>query len=322
MDEMENGSSGPGDWQYVEGKPRGTNEPVRILPGDAQPTRPVGRGSQPHVPYEGPSQQQPAPGSGRLQPYEPAMGSDRVRAAQSQNQAPVVQPHQAASPQAPTVVQVKRGPTVGAILAGTFAVLTLSCALLAFATFQGGLDSLGKLGGVFPNFSLVTTPTVTINTQPAVINQIRGLSRLETVNYQLEKVVTGKSSGPLPDLLTSDKILLVAHGEVVAGIDLGDLKPEDVTVLSGTVTIKLPEAKVLFTRLDNEKTYVYDRQTGIFSKPDANLETEMRRVAEQEILAAALEDGILQKASDNAETVLRTLVTGLGYKEVRFEQSP
>jgi hypothetical protein len=198
----------------------------------------------------------------------------------------------------------------------------VSCALLAFATFQGGLDGLGKLGGVFPNFSFAVTPTVTINTQPAIINQIRGLSRLETVNYQLEKVVTGKSSGPLPDLLTSDKILLVAHGEVVAGIDLSRLKPEDVTVLSGTVTINMPDAEVLYTRLDNDKTYVYDRQTGIFSKPDPNLETEMRRVAEKEILDAALEDGILDKATENARTVLRTLVTGLGYKDVQFKEAP
>ncbi|HVG00601.1 MAG TPA: DUF4230 domain-containing protein, partial [Chloroflexia bacterium] len=201
--------------------------------------------------------------------------------------------------------------------------LALSCALLAFATFRGGLDGFGKLGGILPSFSFGMTPTVTIDTQqPAVISQIRSLSKLETVNYQLEKVVTAKSSGPLPDLLTSDKILLVAHGEVVAGIDLSRLKEKDVTVVSGTVTVNLPPAEVLYTRLDNDKTYVYDRQTGIFSSPDPNLETELRRVAEREILNAALEDGILTKASENAQTVLRTLITGLGYDKVQFRQSP
>ncbi len=314
MDETEGGSSGRDDWQYVDGKPVRTGGQVRILPGDPQHTRRVGPGSPSH-------------GPGGLEPYEPAPASapasagmrNLARKAETGSAAP----YQPTSAPSPTLVQVRRGPTACAILVGTFAVLALSCALLAFATFQGGLDSLGKLGGIFPNFNLVMTPTVTINTsQPAVISQIRGLSRLETVNYQLEKVVTGKSSGPLPDLLTSDKILLVAHGEVVAGIDLSRLEEEDVTVVSGTVRIKLPEAEVLYTRLDNEKTYVYDRQTGIFSKPDPNLESEMRRVAEQEILKAALEDGILTKATENAQTVLRTLVTGLGYEDVRFEQSP
>ncbi|MDQ5824633.1 MAG: DUF4230 domain-containing protein [Chloroflexota bacterium] len=299
MDETR-GNGGRDDWQYVDGKLARPGDPVRILPGD---------------PHAGPS-------SGRLEPYEPSATSTGMRNVGTKAQARSTPPYQATPAAPPTVVQVKRGPTACVILAGTFAVLALSCALLAFATFQGGLDRLGRLGGVFPNFSLAVTPTVTINTQPAVISQIRGLSRLETVNYQLEKVVTGKSSGPLPDLLTSDKILMVAHGEVVAGIDLSRLKPEDVTVLSDTVTITMPKAEVLYTRLDNDKTYVYDRQTGIFSKPDPNLESEMRRVAEKEILDAALEDGILDKATENARTVLRTLVTGLGYKDVRFEEAP
>lgn len=302
MDETQGGAEGRGEWQYVNGKAVRPGEPVRILPGD------------PHA----------GPGSGRLEPYEPSAASAGMRNVGTKPQARTAAPYQAtpAAPSAPAIVQIKRGPTACAILASTFAVLAVSCALLAFATFQGGLDGLGKLGGVFPNFSFAVTPTVTINTQPAVINQIRGLSRLETVNYQLEKVVTGKSSGPLPDLLTSDKILLVAHGEVVAGIDLSRLKPQDVSVLSGTVTINMPEAEILYTRLDNDKTYVYDRQTGIFSKPDPNLETEMRRVAEKEILEAALEDGILDKATENARTVLRTLVTGLGYKDVQFKEAP
>ncbi|MDQ3931026.1 MAG: DUF4230 domain-containing protein [Chloroflexota bacterium] len=301
MDETQVNSGERGDWQYVDGRAVRPGDSVRILPGDPEETSPVGRGS------------------GRLEPYEPSPGSTGMRNVGTKAQARSAAPNEATSAAPPTVVQVKRGPTACAILAGTFAILALSCALLGFATLRGGLD---RLGGVLPNFSFTVTPTVTINSQPAVISQIRGLSRLETVNYQLEKVVTGKSSGPLPDLLTSDKILLVAHGEVVAGIDLSRLQPEDVTVVSGTVTITMPKAEVLYTRLDNEKTYVYDRQTGIFSKPDPNLETEMRRVAEREILEAALEDGILDKATENAHTVLRTLVTGLGYEDVRFKQAP
>ncbi|MEA2574340.1 MAG: hypothetical protein QOH93_1638 [Chloroflexia bacterium] len=301
MDETERGDGERGDWQYVDGRAVRQGQPARILPGDPEDTQPVSLRSS------------------RLEPYEPSAATSGMRNVGTKSLARTEAPYQPPQEAPPTVVKVRRGPTACVILAGTFAILALSCALLGFATLQGGLD---RLGGVFPSFSFGITPTVTINSQPAVISQIRSLSRLETVNYQLEKVVTGKSSGPLPDLLTSDKILLVAHGEVVAGVDLSKLKPEDVTVLSGTVTIRMPKAEVLFTRLDNDKTYVYDRQTGILSKPDPNLETQMRRVAEQEILQAALEDGILNKARDNAQAVLRTLVTGLGYKDVRFKEAP
>ncbi len=222
------------------------------------------------------------------------------------------------------VTHIHKGPSACAIVATTFSLLLLSCAALGFFTFGKGLDGLGKLGGLIPSFpSLVTTPTVTIDTSsPTVIDQVRALSKLETVHYELEKVVSGKSSGPLPDFLTSDKILLVAHGEVTAGVDLSKLKPGDVTVVSDTVTINLPDAEILVSTLDNDRTYVYDRQTGIFSKPDPNLETDIRRVAQQEILNTAMEDGILDKATENAKQVLRTLITGLGYEDVEFTEGP
>jgi len=253
-----------------------------------------------HVPAE--SAQEVAPLNRAIEPSAPK----------------TIQSQDAGTPQ--QVTNIHKGPSACAVIAATFSLLLLSCAALAFFTFGKGLDGLGKLGGFLPSFpSLAMTSTVTIDTsRPTVIDKVRALSKLETVHYELEKVVSGKSSGPLPDFLTSDKILLVAHGEVVAGIDLSELLPSDVKVVSDTVTIKLPPAEILFSALDNDKTYVYDRQTGIFNKPDPNLETDIRRVAEQEILQTAMEDGILNKAQENAKDVLRALITGLGYKEVEF----
>lgn len=217
-----------------------------------------------------------------------------------------------------------RGPSTCSIVAATFGLLGLSCMLLLFATLQGGLDGLGKLTGIIPSISLpLRTPTVIIDTsRPSLVQSVRALSKLETVQYQVEKVISGKSEGPLPDFLTSDKILLVAHGEVVAGVDLGSLGEGDITVISDSVTIRLPNPQILYSKLDNDKTYVYDRQTGVFNKPDPNLESQMRAEAEKQIRAAAEEDGILRKARENAEQTLRTLVKGLGYEEVEFEEGP
>ncbi len=221
----------------------------------------------------------------------------------------------------PNVTHIHKGPSACAIIAATVGILLLSCALLTFATVKNGFDGLGKLAGIIPG--IITSPTVTIDTsQPTVLEEVRSLSKLETVHYQLDKVVTGKSSGPLPDFLTSDKILLVAHGEVVAGVDLSKITADDITVVSNTVTIKLPQAEVLYSKLDNDKTYVYDRQTGIFSRPDPNLETAIRQAAEQDIRSSALEYGIIDQANTNAQDVLRTLLTGLGYKNVNFTQGP
>jgi uncharacterized protein DUF4230 len=184
---------------------------------------------------------------------------------------------------------------------------------------------LNKLTGLVPSLGInfVTTPTVSIDTSRAsVVERVRSLSKLESVHYDLEKVISGKSSGPLFDFLTGDKILLVAHGEVVGGVDLGKLTPRDIRIEGDRVTIKLPASEILYSKLDNDKTYVYDRQTGLFSKPDPGLESRLRVAAEEQIVLAAKEDGILSKAQENAKQTVRTLVEGMGYGEVQFEEAP
>jgi hypothetical protein len=291
---------------------------VRILPDAADHDSLVRRGSlYAHQPAS------QSPSRRHYEAYEPQPAAPTSPRPRKQARATIQEPEPAPAQQAPVVV--RQGPSACAIMAATFSILALAFVVLAFVALQGGMASLGKLAGInpFSGFTIVTTPTVTIDTsRPAVIDRVRALARLESVHYQMEKVVSAKSSGPLPDFLTSDRILLVAHGEVVGGIDLSKIEPDDITVISDSVTIRLPAPEILYSKLDNDKTYVYDRQTGVFSKPNPNLETQVRQTAEQQIVQAAMEDGILEKARDNAEQVLRTLVTGLGYKDVRFEEGP
>src|ERR1700675_2794065 len=67
--------------------------------------------------------------------------------------------------------------------------------------------------------------------QPTVVNKIQQLQRLETVVYTMDKVVSGAKENPIfPDFLAGDRLLLLVHGEVVAGIDFSSLKPGDVQV--------------------------------------------------------------------------------------------
>lgn len=243
----------------------------------------------------------------------------------SPDRAIVERPPESARVEREPVVVVKKGPSTCAILGTTFGVIALACALLSFALIRDGFSGLGNLFGWVPN--LFGPPKVSIDTtRPSVIEKVSALSRLETVHYEIEKVVEGKSSGPLWDIFTSDKILLIAHGDVVAGVDLSKLKPEDIRVMTDTnsVTIKLPKAEVFNpkTILDSSQTRVYDRSGGIIPMTDPNLETRVRQVAEEQILQAAIENGMLTKAQENAEDVVKSLVTGLGFKEVKFDTGP
>ena len=162
-------------------------------------------------------------------------------------------------------------------------------------------------------------PTPTIIPDPITyINEIRALARLETIQYSVEKVITGEMGSGTFDVFFGDKILFVAHGTVIAGIDMQKIQPEDLRYENGVLTVKLPPTEVLVATLDNEKSYVYDRKTGVLNKPDPNLETLVRQRAEQEILKAAMEDGILEQARINAESYLFKFFAALGFPNTIF----
>lgn len=158
-------------------------------------------------------------------------------------------------------------------------------------------------------------------TSPVVVEGVRGLDRLATVRVTESIIVTRESGGDFFDrLFSGEKVLLVATGEVEAGVDLAEIGDDDVTVREETVTIRLPEPEVLSASLDEGNTRVYDRDYSPLNvRPDDDLVEEARATAEERIEAAARENGILDTAETNAEQSIRAFVETLGFQEVRFE---
>ncbi|HEX4019767.1 MAG TPA: DUF4230 domain-containing protein [Acidobacteriaceae bacterium] len=153
---------------------------------------------------------------------------------------------------------------------------------------------------------------------PTVVDKIRHLERLETVVYSMDKIVEGDRESPiLPDFLVGDKLLLVVHGEVIAGIDLSQIQSSDIQIHGKDIQVHLPAAQVFVTSLDNTRTRVYSRTTGLLVPADPNLESEVRAQAQQQLLQAALADGVLNKARQNARTAVTTMLLGLGFQKVQ-----
>lgn len=162
-------------------------------------------------------------------------------------------------------------------------------------------------------------PTPTILPDPVtIINQVRPLARLETIQYTVEKVITAEVGQNVLAPLIGDKLLFVGHGYVIAGVDLSKIRSQDITIEDGILIFHLPEAEIFVATLDNDKSYVYDRETGMLTHGDINLETNARQAAEEQIRQAALDDGILKQAQTNAELYLESLLNELGYSQVSF----
>lgn len=150
-----------------------------------------------------------------------------------------------------------------------------------------------------------------------VVRQVRQLARLETVVFGMDKIVAGGDENKyLPQFLVGDRLLLMAYGEAIAGVDLRKLDEGAVAVEGQTVRLTLPEPEVFVVRVDNERTRVYSLQTGLFTAVDPHLETEARREAERQLRQAALDNGILALARDHARATLTAFVTALGFTAV------
>src|SRR5262249_37817992 len=151
---------------------------------------------------------------------------------------------------------------------------------------------------------------------PVVVEQVQRLGRLETCRFNEQVMVRGDTRGILPTWIAGDQLLFRGKGEVVAGVDLGRLRPEDVAARGNRVTVRLPPSEIRHVALDNQQSEVFDRQTGIFTGPDRNLETRVRAEAEARLRQAALEAGILATAGGNARDVLRRHLSLLGFRTI------
>ena len=155
--------------------------------------------------------------------------------------------------------------------------------------------------------------------QPTVIASIRRLARLESVVYTMDKVVEGdRTSQYLPDILTGDKLLMIVHGQAVAGVDLSQVQASSVQIDGRSVIITMPAAELLSVSLDNNKTRVYSRITGLLVPADPNLESEVRQKAEADLRQSALDSGILTTAEGNARATLTTMLHSLGFQQISF----
>ncbi len=201
------------------------------------------------------------------------------------------------------------------------ALIGLGLLLLWAAPALPGLlsPSGGQTTGIGERIEELLNPTPTIRpSQATIVRHVQNLSRLETASYTIEKVITAESGQDALAFLFGDRLLFIAYGQVIAGVDLAKMEERDIIVTDDDrVVVTLPPAEIFVVTLDNSRSYVYDRETGLLGL-NQDLETAARQAAEEEILNAALEDGILDLANRNARAYIEHLILSFGFREVVF----
>ncbi|MCS7060910.1 MAG: DUF4230 domain-containing protein [Anaerolineae bacterium] len=165
------------------------------------------------------------------------------------------------------------------------------------------------------------TPTVVV--RPPAINQVKAIADLTTSSVLMSTIVEAEQARV--GNIIYERLVLLACGRVKAGVDLSQLKEEDIqTSADGlTVTIRLPKPQIFDAYLIDDSTQpcttrVYDRTNLILLPAAKDLESKAREQAVNAIRDTAIQSGVLEEADRNARAVIERLLLMSGYQKVRF----
>ncbi|HAB19900.1 MAG TPA: hypothetical protein DCE44_26145, partial [Verrucomicrobiales bacterium] len=113
-------------------------------------------------------------------------------------------------------------------------------------------------------------------------------------------------------------LLMIAHGIVKSGVDLQNVTKKDVKISGSKISLTLPKPQLLDAYLDESKTEVVERSTGLLRMFDQKMEQEARRQALEQIRKAARSAGILKDAEDRTRLQLTVLARAAGFTDVEI----
>jgi Protein of unknown function (DUF4230) len=145
---------------------------------------------------------------------------------------------------------------------------------------------------------------------------VKELGDLATTEYSITKIV--KASDDQTWYKIGDrKILIAVEATLKAGIDLRAIEPEDISINGSTITLKLPEPKLISLQLPPDKIKVAYEEIGLLRTTFNNAERDaLLTQAEQQITKAAADTGIFQTTQKNTRQFLTAFLQKLGFEKI------
>ncbi len=148
---------------------------------------------------------------------------------------------------------------------------------------------------------------------------IEDIGDLVTVEYNYTDILTYKDSLTLMDMkipFTDKSYIIKYNGYIKAGVDLSKAVVKDMKETS--VELDVPVATITDSVLDEKSMVILDQKNNIFNPLDLG---DYQDTLKKELNARELKakkDGLLERAQDNADKILRKLLQGLGFKDIKI----
>lgn len=203
---------------------------------------------------------------------------------------------------------------------------------VATATAVVVLALAASLIGLPSFFSNPFQDETVVRDHAAVLQSLEDLSeyRAATGSFQVVIDIEDRTRF-VPGFLKGERTTFLAEGSVDALVDLDELGPESVVVAEdGSVTVRLPAARLADPEIDHDASGVLDRDRGLLDRvggvfsDNPTSERELYLEAESRLAGAAANSKLLATAERNTETMLRQLLTAVGVADVDviFEAGP
>ncbi|ELR96821.1 DUF4230 domain-containing protein [Gloeocapsa sp. PCC 73106] len=156
--------------------------------------------------------------------------------------------------------------------------------------------------------------------QTLIVQQLRQVGQLHTVIFTGESLIPTQAERNLGTLVIGKtELVYLARGEVRAGINLEQLKPEHIKQSPTGLEILLPPPEILDSKIDIRRSQVKYYNRGFLSLgPDVapELQSDAERRAQDAIVASACKEGILAQANLQTQVIVTQLLQAAGYENV------
>ena len=169
---------------------------------------------------------------------------------------------------------------------------------------------------VVSSFSLLSSCEKKLPDPIETISALKQIKNLATVEYTVTKVV--KANDNLVWYKAGErKILITCEARIKAGIDLDQLTPGDISISGKSVSIHLPQPKILSVNLPPQNIKVAYSEVGFFRDDFTSQErNELVAQAEKQMWAAGKSLGILEQAKLNTQSFLTGFLVQSGFEKV------
>ena len=150
-------------------------------------------------------------------------------------------------------------------------------------------------------------------TDSGMVQKISSMGKLELVKYEMKDIIDQRE---VHLILPDSRVLFLAVGEVTACIDLTKVKKSDITQTKDSVVVYLPRPEICYTKLDHEKSKVYDIRGVMFEDGAKDMVEDVYKLAEKRILNNANQMNVLGLARQNAQLIFKPLLESISGKTV------